>query len=170
MYYPRDVEDRLKEAAKYFEAIVAYGARQVEKSTTAKAVFSSGFSYVALGDSDELSLALSNPKAFLESHPWPVLIDEVQKAPNLLSLIKLRIDEERERKLTNGGPKQIMYVLTGSNRFELQEGISESLAGRVAVFEMGSFTQMEIARRKGSCFYPEIRSLLEKRKRKAFLT
>lgn len=108
MYYPRDVEDRLKAAAKYFEAIVVYGARQVEKSTTAKAVFSSGFSYVTLDDSDELSLALSNPKAFLESHPWPVLIDEVQKAPNLLSLIKLRFDEERTQ--THKRRAQANYV------------------------------------------------------------
>ena len=165
MYYPRDIEDYLKEAAKYFEAIVIYGARQVGKSTTVKAVFSAGFSYVTLDDNDELELALSKPKVFLENHPWPVLIDEVQKAPNLLSLIKMKIDEERERKLASGEPKQIMYVLTGSNRFELQEGISESLAGRVAVFEMGSFTQMEITKRKGSCFYPEIRSLLEKEKK-----
>lgn len=103
---------------------------------------------MALGDTDELELALTNPKGFLEIHPWPVLIDE-----------------EREKRLDSGEKRQIMYVLTGSNRFELQEGISESLAGRVAVLEMGSLTQMEGIKKQGSLFHPNISSLLEKERR-----
>ena len=166
MYYRRDIEDSLKEAAEHFEAIVIYGARQVGKSTTAKAVFKVGFSYVTLDDADELTLAVTNPKGFLEVHRWPLLIDEVQKAPILLSYIKKDIDEERENRLKNGQKKKIMYVLTGSNRFELQEGISESLAGRVAVFELGSLTQMEIIKKNGSLFRPDINALLEKESQK----
>ena len=164
MYKPRDIENCLEEASKSFEAIVIYGARQVGKSTTAKHIFKKGFSYVTLDDPDELLLALTNPKGFLEIHPWPVLIDEVQKAPILLSLIKKIIDEERERSLDSGSKRQIMYVLTGSNHFELQEGISESLAGRAAVFEMGSLTQIESIGKKGSLFWPDIATLLKKEK------
>ncbi len=166
MYYERDIENLLKETGKYFESIVVYGSRQVGKSTTIKHVLAKGFAYVTLDDVDELEIALSMPKRFLEVHPWPVVIDEVQKAPILLSEIKKVIDEERERKMNENLPKELMYVLTGSNRFVLQEGISESLAGRVAVIEMSSFTQMEAIRQKGRLFHPDIGNLLKIEKEK----
>lgn len=117
---------------------------------------------MTLDDPDELSLALDSPKGFLEIQPWPLLIEEVQKAPILLNLIKKAIDEERVRRLDSGAKRQIMYVLAGSNRFGLQEGISESLAGRAAIFEMGSLTQMEGIKEKGYLFNPDIQTLLEK--------
>lgn len=142
MYYERDIENYLKETGKHFESIVVYGARQVGKSIVTEHIYEKGFSYVTLDDTDELKLALDNPKLFLETHPWPLIIDEVQKAPKLLNIIKIKIDDERKRKLKESLPRELMYILTVSNRFKLQEGISESLAGRVAVVEMGSFTQM----------------------------
>lgn len=109
MYYPRDVEDRLKEAAKYFEAIVVYGARQVGKSTTAKAVFSSGFSYVALDDSDELSLALSNPKGFSGE---PSLAGAYRRGPKSAESIEPHQVENRrgERTQTHKRRAQANYV------------------------------------------------------------
>ncbi len=164
MYYERDIEDYLKETGKHFESIVVYGARQVGKSTVIEHIYEKGFSYVTLDDTDELELALDNPKLFLETHPWPLIIDEVQKAPKLLNIIKIKIDNERKRKLKENLPRELMYILTGSNRFKLQEGISESLAGRVAVVEMGSFTQMETIKKKGKLFHPDIKTLLETEK------
>lgn len=161
MYYRRDIENYLKEMGKHFESIVVYGSRQVGKSTTIKHAFANDFSYVSLDDADELETALARPKLFLDVHPWPLVIDEVQKAPKLLNEIKKRIDEERERKLRENLPKELMYILTGSNRFELQQGISESLAGRAAVIEMASFTQMEAIERKGELFHPDIATLLK---------
>ena len=70
---------------------------------------------------------------FFESHPWPLIIDDVQKAVGLLSEIKKLVYEQRKIWLKNNESRRLMFVLTVSNQFELQEGISESLAGRNAV-------------------------------------
>lgn len=166
MYYPRDIENYLIETGRHFESIVVYGSRQVGKSTVIKRLFKKGFDYVTLDDTDDLEEALTKPKLFLENHPWPLIIDEVQKAPILLSEIKKKIDAEREKNMNEGLPRELMYILTGSNRFTLQQGISESLAGRVAIIEMASFTQMEAIEKKGKLFNPDIQNLLKAEKEK----
>ncbi len=166
MYYPRDIENYLTETGEHFESVVVYGSRQVGKSTAIKHLFNKEFDYVTLDDTDDLEEALTQPKLFLETHPWPLIIDEVQRAPILLSEIKKKIDAERERKMNENLPRELMYILTGSNRFALQQGISESLAGRVAVIEMASFTQMEAIQKKGKLFHPDIQNLLNTEKEK----
>ncbi len=143
MYLKRDIEKALLKAAGSFQVITLYGSRQVGKTTTAMRLFGDTFGFVSLDDMDELSLALGSPKAFFESHPWPLIVDEVQKAPILLSEIKRIVDEQRYLWMKEDKPRELMYVLTGSNQFELQEGISESLAGRTAVLNMSGLTQME---------------------------
>lgn len=164
MYLKRDIEKTIVDAEASFQAIVIYGARQVGKSTTVDALFGNRFSTVTLDDANERQLALNNPKGFLEVHPWPLIVDEVQKAPNLLSEIKIKIDEQRKIWMKSNQTRQLMYVLTGSNQFELQVGISESLAGRVAVFNMSSLTQIEALGLSGHPFIPDISLLLEKEK------
>ncbi len=164
MYLKRDIEKTIIDAEASFQAIVIYGARQVGKSTTVDALFGDRFSTVTLDDANERELALNNPKGFLEVHPWPLIVDEVQKAPNLLSEIKIKIDEQRKIWMKSNQTRQLMYVLTGSNQFELQVGISESLAGRVAVFNMSSLTQIEALGLSGHPFIPDISLLLEKEK------
>lgn len=164
MYLKRDIEKTIVDAEASFQAIVIYGARQVGKSTTVDALFGDRFSTVTLDDANERELALNNPKGFLEVHPWPLIVDEVQKAPNLLSEIKIKIDEQRKIWMKSNQTRQLMYVLTGSNQFELQAGISESLAGRVAVFNMSSLTQIEALGLSGHPFIPDISLLLEKEK------
>ena len=161
MYYKRDIEKSLNRASKSFQAITIYGSRQVGKTTTVTNVFKD-FNFVTLDDGEELDLALSNPKKFLEMHKWPLIIDEVQKASNLFSYIKIIIDEQRIEWMKNNQNRQLMYVLTGSNQFELQNGISESLAGRTAVLDMGSMTQLEALKIEGNLFKPDIKDLLEK--------
>ena len=161
MYYKRDIEKSLNRASKSFQAITIYGSRQVGKTTTVTNVFKD-FNFVTLDDGEELDLALSNPKKFLEMHKWPLIIDEVQKATNLFSYIKIIIDEQRIEWMKNNQNRQLMYVLTGSNQFELQNGISESLAGRTAVLDMGSMTQLEALKIEGNLFKPDIKDLLEK--------
>ena len=161
MYYKRDIEKSLNRASKSFQAITIYGSRQVGKTTTVTNVFKD-FNFVTLDDGEELDLALSNPKKFLEMHKWPLIIDEVQKASNLFSYIKIIIDEQRIEWMKNNQNRQLMYVLTGSNKFELQNGISESLAGRTAVLDMGSMTQLEALKIEGNLFKPDIKDLLEK--------
>ncbi len=164
MYLIRDIEPTIKKAASSFQALFVFGARQVGKLTAMKAIFGDRFSAITLDDSDERALALSNPKGFLEVHPWPLIIDEVQKAPGLLSEIKIQIDEQRKKWLKANEPRELMYVLTGSNQFELQSGNAESLAGRAAIFSMASLSQNEVNGILGSPFNPQIAALLEKEK------
>ena len=109
-------------------------------------------------------MALSNPRAFFESHPWPLIIDEVQKAVGLLSEIKKIVDEQRRTWMKNNEPRRLMFVLTGSNQFELQEGISESLAGRTAVINMSGFTQTEKRGISGALFTVDLQELLNKQR------
>ena len=152
MYISRDIEKVLLEAADSFQVITLYGSRQVGKTTTVDVLFGDDFEFVTLDDSDELDLALSNPKVFFESHPWPVIIDEVQKAVGLLNEIKRIVDAQRRIWMKNNEPRRLMFILTGSNQFELQEGISESLAGRTAVINMSGFTQVEKRGERGKLF------------------
>ena len=95
MYIIRDIEKVLLEASKSFQVITLYGSRQVGKTTTVDYLFGDEFAFVSLDDADELSLAMTSPKAFFESHPWPLIIDEVQKATPLLSEIKQIVDRQR---------------------------------------------------------------------------
>ena len=80
-----------------------------------------------------------------------MIIDEIQKEPNLLDEIKKKIDEQRFIWLKSGNERQLMYILTGSNRFELQQGVSDSLAGRCGILDMLSFSRAE---REQNRLYP----------------
>jgi predicted AAA+ superfamily ATPase len=114
---------------------------------------------VTLDDRDDRLLADSNPRLFLESYGWPLIIDEIQKAPSLLDVIKINIDEQRLSWMREGKERELMYILTGSSRFELQAGISESLAGRCGVVEMASFSQSEKYGYDNLYFEPKLESL-----------
>lgn len=161
MYISRDIEKVLLEAAESFQVITLYGSRQVGKTTTVDHLFGDEFEFVTLDDSEELELALNNPRAFFESHPWPIIIDEIQKAVGLLNEIKI-VDDQRRKWLKNNESRRLMFVLTGSNRFELQEGISESLAGRTAVINMSGFTQVEKRGERGTIFDVDFESSVKK--------
>lgn len=161
MYIHRTVEQTLLQTCKSFSCIVVYGPRQVGKSTTIDYIFPSDFKRVTLDDIDDRMLAAQNPKLFLESNGWPLLIDEIQKVPELLDEIKIQIDEQRKIWLKNNEKRKLMYILTGSNRFELQQGISDSLAGRCAVIEMSSFSQAEKTGVSSHLFTPRIESIME---------
>ena len=162
MYVRRDIEKVLLKAAESFQVITLFGSRQVGKTTTADYLFGDEFRFVTLDDSDELALAHNNPKAFFESHPWPLIIDEVQKEISLLSEIKRIVDEQRRIWMRSGEQRRLMFVLTGSNQFELHEGIAESLAGRTAVINMAGFTQVEKRGIEGSLFEVDFeRSLIK---------
>lgn len=164
MYIKRDIEKILLDAAESFQVITIYGSRQVGKSTTVDQLFGDNFETVTLDDAEELDMALSNPRAFFESHPWPLIIDEVQKAVGLLSEIKKIVDEQRRIWMKNNEQRRLMFVLTGSNQFELQQGISESLAGRTAVINMSGFTQTEKRGISGALFTVDLQELLNKQR------
>lgn len=162
MYMKRTAEEMILNVSRSFPCIVVYGPRQVGKSTTIDMLFGDKYRKVTLDDNEDRLLAQSNPKLFLETYGWPVVIDEIQKAPELLDEIKIRIDERRLELMKNGGDRELMYILTGSNRFELQKGISDSLAGRCGVIDLLSFTQAEKNGYADPLFSPEL-SAIKKR-------
>lgn len=164
MYRNRKIENSIREVAESFPCIVIYGSRQVGKSTTVNHIFGDKIKKVTLDDGNDRSLAKQNPKLFLETYGWPLIIDEIQKAPELLDEIKIIIDNKKLEWTENDEKQQIMYILTGSNRFELQQGISDSLAGRCGVIEMASFSRVEKYDVPGSPFDPDINVLLKKEK------
>lgn len=159
MYIKRTVENAILAVGQSFPCIVVYGPRQVGKSTTIDYLFSDKYKKVTLDDGEDRALAISNPKLFLENNGWPLIIDEIQKAPELLDEIKKIIDEQRLIWLKNNEDRQLMYILTGSNRFELQEGISDSLAGRCGVIDMASFTFAEKKDYDAPIFNPDINEI-----------
>lgn len=164
MYLHRTIEETLLAIGKSFPCIVVYGPRQVGKSTTLDYVFSEHYNRVTLDNLEDRTLAEQNPKLFLEMNPWPVIIDEIQKVPSLLDEIKVKIDDQRRTWLQTGEQRKLMYILSGSNQFELQQGISESLAGRCGVIEMASFSQAEKRQVSAQLFTPHIPELIARTK------
>ena len=162
MYRKRTIEAAIMEVADSFPCIVIYGSRQVGKSTTVNHLFGKRIRRVTLDDGDLRTLAHSNPKLFLETYGWPLIIDEIQKVPELLDAIKIVIDNQRLEWTENNAKQQLMYILTGSNRFELQQGVSDSLAGRCGVIEMASFSRVEKNEVPGHCFDPDVKILLKR--------
>lgn len=135
MYIPRTLRKSLTKATKFFPVILITGPRQVGKTTLLKQLDSEEFSYVSLDDLDERILAQNDPKLFLQKYKCPLIIDEIQYAPELFSVIKMKVDEAQ---------KPAMFFLTGSQRFHLMENVSETLAGRIAIIDILGLTQAEI--------------------------
>jgi len=159
MYIQRTCENGIRKVSESFPCIVVYGPRQVGKSTTIDYLFGEKYRKVTLDDLEDRIMAEANPGLFLDTLGWPLIIDEIQKVPKLLDEIKKKIDEQRLVWLKTGSQRELMYILTGSNRFELQQGIADSLAGRCGVIEMASFSQAEKDQREEEVFSPEIKSL-----------
>ncbi len=134
-YIHRAIEPLLKKAVKSFPAILLTGPRQSGKSTTLQTLFPD-YKYVTFDDPIIRSQAEKDPTLFISDHPAPVILDEIQYAPHLLPNIKIEIDKSKSKK---GG-----YVLTGSQVFSLMQGVSESLAGRIAIFELLPFCYKEL--------------------------
>jgi predicted AAA+ superfamily ATPase len=124
----RTLADTLLRAKKTFPAIVVTGPRQSGKTTLLKYLFQDSFNFVSLEKPAVRLLARNDPEGFLEQFPQPLIIDEIQYAPDLLSYIKDQIDENR---------RPGRWILTGSQNFALMQGVSQSLAGRAAVFSIG---------------------------------
>jgi predicted AAA+ superfamily ATPase len=118
-----------------FPVVMLTGPRQVGKTTLLQMCADENRGYVTLDDMDARSLAQRDPALFLLRWPPPVLIDEIQYAPQLFSAIKIHVD----RMAGNGA-----FWLTGSQRFQMMRGVTESLAGRVAIVDLLGFSQAEL--------------------------
>lgn len=134
------------------------GARQVGKSTLALMFESKGFSYVSLDSSRERELARKDPEMFLSMHPWPLIIDEVQRAPQLFEAIEEIVNKEKRNNINNYG----MFILTGSQMYKLMNGITESLAGRVSIIHMMPLSRNEIINTKEEAFNFDIKTINER--------
>ena len=137
----RHLERLITEALQEFPVVLLIGARQVGKTTLARAISSGPWKaeYYSLDDRSILDAALSDPDGFIGGNPPPMVIDEVQRAPDLMRAVKLAVDRNR---------RPGMYLLTGSANPLRLKSVSETLAGRVAIFRLDTFSWAEIEGRK----------------------
>ena len=135
MYKQRALSKKIKQLAENFPAVVVSGARQVGKSTLIQHLFS-GYEIVVFDPAKDVGNARKDPDLFLDNHPPPLVLDEIQYAPELVSALKRRIDRNR----IPGA-----YILTGSQQWSVLKTISESLAGRCVFADMEGFSLAETA-------------------------
>jgi predicted AAA+ superfamily ATPase len=127
-YIARSLETVMGQVTEEYPVILVTGPRQVGKTTMLRKMMEhTSRGYVSLDDLNERSIAKNDPELFLQVHKPPVLIDEIQYAPELFTYIKIYVDEHH----TPGS-----FWLTGSQIFKLMRGVQESLAGRMAVLSM----------------------------------
>ena len=134
MYIKRTLEKAIKQASGFFPVVLVAGPRQVGKTTVFENCESENRNYVSLDRLEERELARLDPGRFLERRQAPLLIDEIQYAPQLLPYIKAIVDKEK---------KKGMYWITGSQQFNLMANVTESLAGRVGILNLQGFSQAE---------------------------
>ena len=133
-YIRRSIEQKLLADAQNYKAVLITGSRQVGKSTLLKKIFP-GHKYVTLDDPFLERQARENGDMFLTLNPPPVVIDEVQHAPELFRYIKKLCDESDSRGL---------FCLSGSQQFPLMKGVSETLSGRISIIELNGLSLREI--------------------------
>jgi len=134
-YKPRGLADRLQRMLRRFPVVIVSGARQVGKSTLVRHALAD-WDMVVFDPALDVESARLDPDLFLDNHPVPVVLDEIQYAPELVAAIKRRVDRARQ-------PGQ--YVLTGSQQWAVRQSASESLAGRAVFLDLEGFSLAEIA-------------------------
>jgi predicted AAA+ superfamily ATPase len=133
-YRARAASDYWRAASAQFPVLLLTGPRQVGKTTLLRHLSAANRRYVTLDDLAARELARRDPVLFLQKYRPPVLIDEIQYAPEVLTAIKLAVDRDRQPGA---------FWLTGSQQFAVMKGITETLAGRVAILTLLGFTQRE---------------------------
>ena len=162
-YRARGASDYWQEASTQFPVLLLTGPRQVGKTTLLRHLSAANRCYVTLDDLAARELARRDPVLFLQKYQPPVLIDEIQYAPEVLTAIKLAVDRHRQPGA---------FWLTGSQQFAVMKGITETLAGRVAILTLLGFTQREADGRPAVLppFLPDEAALRARSKTAAALT
>ncbi|MBQ8475781.1 AAA family ATPase, partial [bacterium] len=154
MYITRTLEKHIAKISSQFKVILVTGARQVGKSTLLKHCDNKR-NYVTLDDYKERELAINDPELFLQRHKAPLIIDEIQYAPNILPYIKIAVDNS---------DKKGQYWLTGSQQFHMLKNITESLAGRVAIIDLKGLSLKELDNIEQTPFIPSVEFIEKMRK------
>jgi predicted AAA+ superfamily ATPase len=134
-YIKRKIEERVISISEHFPVLLITGPRQVGKTTMLKKIAEEGREYVTLDSPMIRELAKTDPELFLQRYKPPIIIDEIQYAPELLPYIKMYVDEHKEKG---------SFWLTGSQMFHMMKNVSESLAGRVGILNMLGLSYGEI--------------------------
>jgi len=135
IYIHREIEPALKNMARQFPAVALTGPRQSGKSTLLKKMFGKGHQFVSFDGPLVRQKAVSDPKLFLDSIKEPVIFDEIQYVPEILSYIKILIDKKRQ--------KRGRFIFTGSQQFNLIKNLGDSLAGRIGILNLLPFSKAE---------------------------
>lgn len=154
----RTLEKAILEASTSFKVILLTGPRQVGKTTLLQEAHKQSRSYVTLDDLNMRLAAQQDPASFLDRLELPVLIDEVQYAPNLFPYIKMVVDKTKQ----NG-----LFWLTGSQQFDMMKNVTESLAGRVAILHLQGISLAEEQGRADDPPFLPNRALLKSRQQSA---
>jgi len=133
---PRTLTRAISRAMRTFPAVIVTGPRQSGKTTLLKTEFGASHRYLSLEDPAVRARALADPLTFLRENPPPAILDEVQQAPEILHHVKTAIDEDR---------KPGRWLISGSQQFNLMQGVTQSLAGRAAVFSLLPLSVSEAA-------------------------
>jgi len=149
----RNITQKVNSMLEHFPAVVILGARQVGKTTLAKEL-RPNWSYIDLEKPSDNQLFMNDPEFFFAQNPRNIILDEAQTLPVLFNILRGVIDENRAEKNR--------FILTGSSSPELMNHISESLAGRIAIVELGTFKANEIAQIPLSPFYQLFQNNLAK--------
>lgn len=157
-YIPRSMEQMIIKASTQYPVVMVCGQRQTGKSTMLKHISEPDRVYVSFDKLETRRLAENDPSLFFETYGHKLLIDEFQRVPSILLAMKDIVDNASD----HGEDPNGMFWLTGSQRFEMMKNVSESLAGRVAIFTMLPMSQCEIDGRKSEPFSPDIEVLRSK--------
>jgi uncharacterized protein len=136
MIVERDIRHEFHKLVESYPVVTITGPRQAGKTTLAKMEFPS-YRYCNLEDPEIRRLSKDDPRAFFYEFPHPLIIDEIQRNPELLSYIQTMVDEKDEKG---------MFILTGSHQLDLHQAITQSLAGRTALLHLLPFTIGELTR------------------------
>lgn len=134
-YLPRILASTLQRAARTFPAVLVTGARQSGKTTLLRHEFGATHDYLSLERPDVRARALADPVGFFRENPGPIILDEIQYAPQLLHYVKDLIDEDRV-------PGR--WLMTGSQGFSMMRGVSQTLAGRIAALTLEPVSTEEL--------------------------